>query len=113
MIGVAISFAYCPRNRINFIFTENNGSVCSVPATRVALKIVSQYRQLLKINAANDSHCIVGDSVESDHIYDGYGWGDAFLGTDGCIHWPPYVAAYIRKYDPHSNETSLRVVGDD
>ena len=41
-----------------------------------------------------------------------WGWGDAILGIDGCIYWPPQDASRILKYDPHSNLTSL-VGGDD
>ena len=61
--------------------------------------------RLLKIDTANNTHCLVGNTVESDH--DGNGWGDAILGIDGCIYWPPSRAAYILKYDPHTNQSSL------
>ena len=60
---------------------------------------------VLKIDTTNNSHCLVGNRVESDH--DGNGWGDAILGIDGCIYWPPMDATHILKYDPHSNLTSL------
>ena len=65
--------------------------------------------RVLKIDTTNNSHCSVGNTVQSDP--DGFGWGDAILGIDGCIYWPPTSATYILKYDPHSNLTSL--VGDD
>ena len=64
---------------------------------------------VLKIDTTNNSHCIVGSRVKSDP--NGFGWGDAILGIDGCIYWPPTDATHILKYDPHSNLSSL--VGDD
>ena len=64
---------------------------------------------ILKIDTTNNSHCFVGNSVESDHH--GEGWGDAILGIDGCIYGAPFSARRILKYDPHSDQTSL--LGDD
>ena len=66
--------------------------------------------QALKMDTTNNSHCFVGNTVESDHA-DSNGRGDGILGIDGCIYWPPANAAQILKYDPHLNLTSL--VGDD
>ena len=67
------------------------------------------YGRVLKIDTTNNSHCMVGHTVESDP--ERYGWGDGIMGIDGCIYWPPVDATHIMKYDPHSNLTSL--VGDD
>ena len=66
---------------------------------------------VLKIDTANNnnSHCFVGNSTQSDHGNAG-DMGDAILGIDGCIYWPPKHAKRTLKYDPHSNQTSL--VGD-
>ena len=63
--------------------------------------------RVLKINTNNDSHCIVGHSIDRGHFDN----SDAILGIDGCIYWPPLCNNYIRKYDPHTNQTSL--VGKD
>ena len=63
----------------------------------------------MKIDTTNNDYCFVGNSIESDH--DGRGWGDAAMGIDGCIYWPPAVACRILKYDPHTNNTTL--VGND
>ena len=63
----------------------------------------------MKIDTTNNSHCFVGNTVESNHCC--FGWTDAILGIDGCIYWPPNDAARILKCDPHSDQTSL--VGDD
>ena len=70
--------------------------------------------QVLKIDTINNSYCSVGNRVETDDDDDhssGIGWGEAILGIDGCIYWPPYKARRILMYDPHSNLTSL--VGED
>ena len=66
--------------------------------------------QVLKIDTTNNSHGFVVT------IQPGYGkahaWGDAILGIDGCIYWPPMEdAGRTLKYDPHSDQISL--VGDD
>ena len=69
--------------------------------------------QVLKIDTTNNSHCFVGNSVESNRgdEADVIDWGDAISGTDGCIYWPPVNATHILKHDPYTNQTSL--VGDD
>ena len=67
--------------------------------------------EVLKIDTTKNSHCFVGNSIESDYDQHYQGWGDASLGIDGCIYWPPYYARHMLKYDPHANQTSL--VGDD
>ena len=64
--------------------------------------------RILKIDATNNVHSFVGNSIESNHHHEG--WGDAILGIDGCIYSPPTNADLILKYDHHSNQTSL--VGD-
>ena len=69
---------------------------------------LEKYR-VLKIDTINNSHCFVGNIIQSDYANDG--WGDAVKGIDGCIYWPPYHAARTLKYDPHTDLTSL--VGDD
>ena len=61
--------------------------------------------RVLKIDTANNSHSYVGSSVQSGP------WGDAVLGIDGCIYWPPNGDTRTLKYDPHSNQTLL--VGGD
>ena len=73
---------------------------------------VTLYGMVLKINTTNNSHCFVGNSVELDHDQYSRCWGDAVLGIDGCIYWPPRNARCILKYDPHTNQASL-LVGDD
>ena len=70
--------------------------------------------RVLKIDTTNNYHCFVGNSIESHHyLFSDFdkGWGNAILGIDGCIYWPPADASRILKYDPHTNQASL--VGDD
>ena len=62
--------------------------------------------RVLKIDTANNSHCFVGNSIQSD-CQRGMGWCDAILGIDGCIYWAPFFARRTLKYDPHTNQTSL------
>ena len=68
-------------------------------------------RKILKIDTTNNSHCFVGNSVESEYYHFFRGCSDAIFGIDGCIYWPPAYTRRILKYDPHANKTSL--VGDD
>ena len=63
---------------------------------------------MLKIGTRNNSYRIMESRVYWERGVTG--WRDGILGIDGCIYWPPYRAAQIMKYDPHSNLTSL--VGD-
>ena len=69
--------------------------------------------QVLKIDTrtinGNNSHCFVGNKFRAFVRW--FRWGDAILGIDGCIYWPPkFFAERTLKYDPHLNQTSL--VGD-
>ena len=65
----------------------------------------------MKVDTANNSYGFVRNSIQSDHYRRNSIWGDAILGIDGCIYWPPRYASRILKYDPHSNQSSL--VGDE
>ena len=68
----------------------------------------------MRIDTTNNVHYFVGNSIESNHEsnHTYKRWGDAILGIDGCIYWPPAVCdRHLLKYDPHSDQTSL--VGDD
>ena len=40
--------------------------------------------RVLKVDTTCNVHCVVGNSIESQH--DSYGWGDGILGIDGCIY---------------------------
>ena len=70
---------------------------------------ITKYDEVLKIDSINNVHCFVESWIESDHHEEG--WGDAVMGVDDCIYWPPYSARRILKYDPHTNQTSH--AGDD
>ena len=59
----------------------------------------------LQIDTASNSYSL---SIQLENL----GWGDAILGIDGCIYWPPKNnASRILKYDPYSDQSSL--VGGD
>ena len=62
---------------------------------------VSYDGPVLKIDMANNSYCSVIYKIESNYV--GKGWGDAILGIDGCIYWPPMNACSILKFDPHTD----------
>ena len=64
---------------------------------------LAENSRVLKIDATNNAHSFVGNSIESNHHHEG--WGDAILGIDGCIYLPPRNADLILKYDHHSNQT--------
>ena len=65
------------------------------------LYIVSYDGRVLKIDMANNSYCSVVYKIESNHV--SQGWGDAILGINGCIYWPPMNACSILKFDPHTD----------
>ena len=64
--------------------------------------------RVLKIDTLYHDHCFVGDKLD---INVNHGAGDAILGIDGCIYWPPSYTRFTVKYDTRSNQASL--VGDD
>ena len=79
----------------------------------LAAGALAKYGRVLKIDTVNNSHYFVGSNIQSDHNdveVQVCGWGDAILGIDGCIYWPPYYASRTLKYDPYMDRTSL--VGD-
>ena len=106
---------YDPINDITSFVGEkiNHGFFCSGGALGRdgCIYAITCKNSILKIDTTNNSHYFVGNTVDSDHDRYHRGWGDAILGIDGCIYWPPQNARYILKYDPHTNRASL--VGDD
>ena len=67
---------------------------------------LADHCRLLKIDTDNNSHRFVRDNSAIDRSET----GDAILGIDGCIYWPPCDTGYTLKYDPHSKQFSR--VGD-
>ena len=61
--------------------------------------------RVLKIDPNNNSHYFVGNSTIQLDPSNYLSWGDAILGIDGCIYWPPKDVTRTLKYDPHSNQT--------
>ena len=63
--------------------------------------------EVLKIDVVNNTYSLIGNLggiPDSD-------WGDAVLGNDGCVYWPPLGASRTLKFDPETQSISL--VGDD
>ena len=59
--------------------------------------------RIMKINTHNDPHCDVGNSIDRGITI----YSDTILGIDGCIYWPSAKSRRIRKYDPHTYQSSL------
>lgn len=66
--------------------------------------------KVLKIDAANDSYIFVTNGLIKTR-YLSKEWGDAVLGEDGCIYWPPCKAKHTLQFDPMTRQLSL--VGDE
>lgn len=65
---------------------------------------VNQEGRVLRIrtrtdDSATDAWEWVGNQVGLHCI--GNEWGDAVVGNDGCVYWPPLGAGMTLKYDPH------------
>ena len=75
--------------------------------------VLNELNQVVKIDTTNYSHSFVGNRIQSDpNDRSRWGfWGDAVLGIDGCIYWPPCISRRTLKCDPYLDQTSL--VGDD
>ena len=70
---------------------------------------VTSDNRVLKIDTTDNSYGFVRNysSTDPDSNTSEFGWGDAIIGIDGCIYWPPYIARRTLKYDPHTDLTSL------
>jgi hypothetical protein len=63
--------------------------------------------QVLQIDTTSNNYTWIGD-----RIYDsGWGWGDAIIGVDKCIYWPPYNANRVLKFDPETQQLPSLVGG--
>jgi hypothetical protein len=65
--------------------------------------------QVLKVDTANNDHTWIGDPI---HSGGGQGWGDAIVGADKCIYWPPSYANRVLMFDPETQQLPS-LVGDD
>ncbi len=52
--------------------------------------------QVLKVDTASNNYTWIGDKIDSI----GREWGDAIVGVDKCIYWPPFNANRVLKFDP-------------
>ena len=63
-------------------------------------------KKLLKVN---NTYSLVGN----EDICRFYGnWGNAILGNDGCIYWPPRNVNRTMKFDPETQATINTAVGE-
>jgi len=65
--------------------------------------------QVLKVDTANNNYAWIGDRIYSGN---GLGWGNAIIGVDKCINWPPLCANRALKFDPATQQLPS-LVGDD
>ena len=89
----------------NYLVCNGNGAL----GRDGCIYAITDVGQVLKIDTTNNFYGFVENSDHGQHSQEG--WGDAILGIDGCIYWPPAKARRILKYDPNTNQTSL--VGGD
>jgi hypothetical protein len=68
----------------------------------------NRYGQVLQIDTTSNNYTWIGDPIYSG----GLGWGDAIVGVDKCIYWPPLGANRVLKFDPETQQLPS-LVGDD
>jgi hypothetical protein len=66
------------------------------------------YGQVLQIDTTSNNYTWIGDKIHSI----GSGWGDAIVGADECIYWPPLSANRVLKFDPKTQQLPWLVGGD-
>jgi hypothetical protein len=60
--------------------------------------------QVLQIDiTSSDCYTWIGDPIYSNDG-NGTGWGDAIVGVDKCIYWPPCFANRVLKFDPETQQ---------
>ena len=73
---------------------------------------VNDLGQVLQIDITSSGcYTWIGDPIYSKDG-DGTGWGDAIVGVDKCIYWPPCFANRVLKFDPETQQLPS-LVGDD
>jgi hypothetical protein len=69
----------------------------------------NDFGQVLKVDATRNNYTWIGDPIYSGR---GIGWGDAIVGADKCIYWPPSGANRVLKFDPETQQLPSLVGGD-
>jgi len=64
--------------------------------------------QVLQIDTTNSDYTWIGDRIYSERR----GWGDAIVGADKCIYWPPITSNRVLKFDPETQQLPLLVGGE-
>ena len=75
-----------------------------------SLRYAHYIYEVLKIDVVNNTYSLIGN-LGVLFFDSGNYWGDAVLGNDGCIYWPPWEISRTLKFDPETQSISL--VGDD
>jgi hypothetical protein len=70
----------------------------------------NRFGQVLKVDTTRNNCTWIGDRIFSGRC--GAGWGDAIIGVDKCIYWPPLYAKRVLKFDPETQQLPS-LVGDD
>jgi hypothetical protein len=78
-------------------------------AFRCGIYAANDEGQVLKIATTINNYTWIGDPIYSAY---GEGWGDAIVGADKCIYWPPCNANRVLKFDPGAQQLPS-LVGDD
>ena len=90
---------------------NNGGGVCGRDGCIYSFNC--KHFKVLKMDAVNKSYSLVGNDDDFVDFFVGdktFNWGDAVLGNDGCIHWPPLNSHRTLKLDIETQTTSL--IGD-
>ena len=57
--------------------------------------------QLLKVDTTSNNYTWIGDEIYSGRRGC---WGNAIIGVDKCIYWPPCFANRVLKFDPETQQ---------
>ena len=87
----------------DIVFT--NAIMCPNNTTIIGL---DRHGQILLFNTLNDAHMVIEGRLYHDS---GNGWGDAIIGSDQNIYWPPQESNKVLKFDLSTKKRSL--IGDD
>jgi hypothetical protein len=68
--------------------------------------------QVLQMDTVNNNYTWIGDRILPIRVGTCIGWGDAIIGVDKCIYWPPLDASRVLKFDPETQQLPS-LVGDD
>ena len=65
----------------------------------------NRYGQILRIDTSENGWKIIGNKIYNTKY--STGWGNAVLGADKCIYFPPYDHDRVLKFNPSTKSISL------